>query len=75
MEMTIKRFRLYEEAGVALANAIILAKAHIAKTGEVKEKFKGAYNMFCASKAITSKLESRMPKSKLSIIQEHSENF
>ncbi len=38
---------------MALLNAILLAKVHVAKSGEVKEKYNGAYNMFCASHCVT----------------------
>ena len=35
------------------------------------KKFSGAFNMFCASHAVTSKLEKGVPKPKLTTIQEH----
>ena len=59
MDGTIKRFRFDRDADIALVNAIMLAEAHVAKTGDVKEKFSGAFNMFSASHAVTSKMEKR----------------
>ncbi len=71
MDKWTKRFRFDKEADIALVNTIMLAEAHVAKNWEVKEKFNGAFNMFCVSRAVASKVEECMPKPKLSTIQEH----
>ena len=72
MDGANKRFRFDRDADIALVNAIMLAEAHVAKTGDVKEKLSGEFNMFCASHAVTSELENGVPKTKLTTIQEHS---
>ena len=57
-----QEIQVERDADVALLNAIMLAEWHVAKIGDVKEKFSGAFNMYCASHTITSKLEKRVPK-------------
>ena len=69
MDGANKRFRFDRVPDIAIVNAIMLADAHVAKTGDVKEKFSGPFNMFCASHAVTSKLEKGVPKPKLTTIQ------
>ncbi len=64
METSNKRFRFDKEAELALVNAIMLAEAHSAKNGEVKQKFNGAFNTFCASRVVTCTVERGMPKPK-----------
>ncbi len=44
------------EADVVPVNAILLAEAHVAKSGEVKEKYNSACNMFCVSHCVKKKL-------------------
>ena len=57
MDGARKRFRFERDAYVALVNASMLAEAHVAKTGDVKEKFSGAFNIFSIPNAVTPKLE------------------
>ena len=61
----------FHSKNFALFSAVMLDEVHVTKTSDVEEKFDGAFNMFCASHAVTSKLENEVPKPKLSTIQEH----
>ena len=70
-QSTFRRFRFDREADLALANAVLLAEAHTAKNGEVKERYSGAFNMFWASHVVTKKVSNGMPLPKLSTIQDH----
>jgi len=58
MANSTHRFRLDRHSDLALFNAIMLSEAHVARTGDVKGRFNSAYNMFCAFKAVTVKVES-----------------
>ncbi len=70
MENCQRRFRFDRDADVALINAIMLAEVDVTKAGDRKEKFDGAYNMFCSSRTVTCKIEKGMPKPKAITIQE-----
>ena len=61
MDGANKRFRFDRDADIALVNAIMLDEAHVAETGSVKEKFSGAFNIFCALQAVTSELGKGVP--------------
>ena len=71
MEMTTERVWFDAEDEISLLNAITLAEAHVAESGEVKQKLNVVLNVFCASRPITYKAETRVPKPKLSTSQEH----
>lgn len=48
-----------------------MTESHIAKNGKVKDKYVGAFNVFCTSRAVSSEVEREMQKAKLATIQEH----
>ena len=64
--MAQKRFRFDKDPEIVFVNGIMLTGAHIARNGEVKEKFNGAYNMFCASRIIIAELSSGINKPEFS---------
>ena len=66
-----RRFRFDKESDLALVSAVLFAEARTAKTGEVKEKFAGAFNMFLASHAVTAKVGRGVPQPKVTTFQEH----
>ena len=60
-----RRFRFDKETDLALVNSVLLAEAHMGKHGEVKEKFSGAFKMFCASHVVTKRQDDGVPQPKL----------
>ena len=59
MKGLIKGSRFNREADVASVNVVMLAEAHVAKNVEVRDKFIDAFNMFCTSRVVSSKVEEQ----------------
>ena len=66
-----RRFRFDKETDLVLVNSVLLAGPYMAKPGEVKEKFSGAFKMFCASHVVTKRLDDDVPQPRLTTFQEH----